>query len=306
MVLITHKLRDALEFADDVTVLRRGQTVRTARTDDLDERTLAAAMIGSASGDAIRGDVSGTGDSRNSRGVSPPDVGECIFQLHDVVMRGVGERRRGVSLRVHAGEILGIAAVEGNGQHELLRVLAKRLPVTRGVVETPDDVGFIPEDRQRDALILDFTLSENVVLFGAGRRRGRGSGRRLSDATAALMERYDVRARDTDTRVRTLSGGNQQKLVVGRELEGAPRALVAENPTRGLDVQATATVHRRLREAKERGTAVVFYSSDLDEVLAIADRIVVIVDGVVYDAPSDREQVGRAMLGMTSGMSGRV
>ena len=315
VVLITHKLRDALEFADEVTVLRRGRTVRTAATGNLDERTLAAAMIGPTARNDIGEDIvvrdgGGTGGAQQARGSSPPGIGERIFRLHDVVVRDGGERRgerlRAVSLQVHAGEILGIVAVEGNGQHELLRVLAKRLPVASGVVETPDDVGFIPEDRQRDALILDFTLAENVALCGAGKRKGRISWRRLYEATTALMARYDVRARSAGSRARTLSGGNQQKLVVGRELEGAPRALVAENPTRGLDVQATAAVHQRLREAKQRGAAVVFYSSDLDEVLAIADRTIVVFDGAVYDVPPDREQVGRAMLGVMSGTPGRV
>lgn len=161
----------------------------------------------------------------------------------------------------------------------------------------PPDVAFVPADRQRDALVLDFTLAENTALRGAGAAGGLLAWRSIVAQTAAAMVHFDVRAAGPFVRARTLSGGNQQKFVLGRELDGAPRALVAENPTRGLDIRATKEVLRRVREARDAGLAVVIYSEDLDETLALADRVLVVHAGRVRSMPPDRERVGRAMLG---------
>ena len=207
------------------------------------------------------------------------------------------QRLRDASITVRAGEILGVAAVEGAGQHELLRVMAGRTTPTRGSVTLPSEVGFAPEDRHRDAVVLDATLTENVALKGAGRRQGIMRWNALRDATRMLMHGRDVRASDEEAVMQTLSGGNQQKLVLGRELADAPAALVVENPTRGLDIRATADVHAALRSARDEGTAVIVYSSDLDEVLALADRVIVVAAGRVREVPAaDRDSVGRAML----------
>jgi simple sugar transport system ATP-binding protein len=144
---------------------------------------------------------------------------------------------------------------------------------------------------------------ENVALRGAGARRGTIDWSAMASRTAALLEQYDVRANGARTRMRTLSGGNQQKLVLARELEAVdeaavtPQAIVAENPTRGLDVRATADVHARLRAARDRGAAVVVYSSDLDEILALASRVLVVYAGTVREVPPDRDAAGRAMIG---------
>ena len=202
------------------------------------------------------------------------------------------------SLAVRAGEILGVAAVEGEGQRELLRALAGRHPIAAGRLEAPADIGFVPEDRQRDALVLAFPLYENVALRGAGERHGRIWWGRVRARTRELLAVFDVRAAGDGVPASTLSGGNQQKLVLARELEGDPRALVVENPTRGLDIQAMAAVHARLRAARDRGMAIVLYASDVDEVLALADRVVVIAQRRVSEVPLDREVVGRAMLGV--------
>ncbi|HEV2644244.1 MAG TPA: hypothetical protein VGT98_16140, partial [Candidatus Elarobacter sp.] len=210
------------------------------------------------------------------------------------------ERLRGVNFVARGGEIVGIAAVEGNGQHELLRLLAGRLRPTRGNAATPDVVGFIPEDRRRDALIGSFSLVENVALLGAGRRRGIERWNEHRETTEHVISDYDVRSAGPDTRASALSGGNQQKLVVGRELEGSYAAIVAENPSRGLDVQASAAITARLREARDAGMAVVVYSSDLDEVLELADRVVVLYAGRLTDVANDRDAVGRAMLGASA------
>jgi simple sugar transport system ATP-binding protein len=204
---------------------------------------------------------------------------------------------------VHAGELVGIAGVEGSGQRELLRLLAGRLEATSGTLERPDRVAFVPEDRHRDGLLLDGSLVENLALRGAGARHGLVPWSALAARTTALLERFDVRTGGpgSEAAARTLSGGNQQKFIVARELAGdddaGPVLVVAENPTRGLDVRATAAVHARLQEARSAGAAVVVYSSDLDEVLALADRVLVVYDGRVRAVRPDRDVVGRAMLG---------
>jgi simple sugar transport system ATP-binding protein len=211
--------------------------------------------------------------------------------------RGV-VRLRAATLEVHRGEIVGVAGVEGAGQRELLRALAGRLAPVAGSIAGAPSVGFVPEDRQRDALVLDFSVVENLVLAGAGARRGRIAWDAERRRAAALLAEGDVRASGVEARVGTLSGGNQQKLVLARELGGPPALVVAENPTRGLDVRAAAAVHEALRAARAAGSGVVLHSSDLDELLALADRIVVVHDGVLRASPPDREAVGRAMLGL--------
>ena len=232
---------------------------------------------------------------------SPADVASApIARLTKVSVtddRGVVVVRE-VTLAVHAGEILGIAAVEGSGQHALLRVLAARTSATSGAVELPSTIGFVPEDRQRDGLVLDFSLTENLALRGAGQRAGRirwNAERHSADET---LRAFDVRARDASERARVLSGGNQQKLVLARELSDAPALVVAENPTRGLDIRATQHVHSRLRRAAATGATVVVHSSDLDEVLALSNRVVVMHRGELRAVAGDREAVGRAMLGV--------
>jgi ABC-type uncharacterized transport system ATPase subunit len=211
-------------------------------------------------------------------------------------------RVHSASFVVRRGELVGLAAIEGAGQRELLRALAGRYALAGGRLERPTVVGFVPEDRHHDAVLLDRSLAENVVLRGAGKRRGRMEWSSVHAHTAELIHAFDVRTENTKMPVRALSGGNQQKLVLARELaasldEPAPDALVVENPTRGLDVRATAEVHRRLREACSGGAAVVMYSTDLDEVLALATRAFVLYDGTVHETPIDRDVIGRAMLG---------
>lgn len=207
------------------------------------------------------------------------------------------ERLAPTTLHLRAGEIVGVAGVEGSGQQELLRLLAGRLVPTSGRARLPDRIGFVPEDRQRDALALGRSLVENIALRGAGRRRGRMRWRAEATAAAALIAHHDVRGGTPHTPARALSGGNQQKLVLARELDGHPEALIVESPTRGLDVRAGAAVLDRLRGARDRGVAVVVYSSDLDELLALADRMLVAYAGQVLEVEPTRGAVGRAMVG---------
>ena len=299
VVLITHKLREALSVADDVTVLRRGRTVLAIRGPDATIDSLTLAMIGPAD-DAAESRPPITDERRSARATSA----EPVFRVERVALtdeRGI-VRIRDATFTVDPGEILGIAGIEGSGQRELLRALAGRLPIASGTLSRPATVGFVPEDRHRDAVLLDRSLVENVALRGAGRRRGLIDWRALGFRTASLARAFDVRAAGAHVPVRTLSGGNQQKLVLARELadEGGrnTRAIVVENPTRGLDVRAASDIHARIRYVRDAGAAVVLYSSDIEEVLSLADRILVVFAGSVHEAPMDRDTVGRLMLGI--------
>jgi simple sugar transport system ATP-binding protein len=286
-VIITHKLHEALSVADDITVLRHGCTTHTAFAAASDAEQLTVAMLGES-------------DVAVPRRSSPARRADAVvIEAHDLVLtddRGV-TRVRGVTLDVHAGEILGVAGVESAGQHELLRALAGRLKPTAGSLRTPERIGFVPADRHRDALVLDFTLAENVALAGSGACRGRMRWPAIERRTGELLARYGIVASGVRAPASSLSGGNQQKLVLARELDGAPRALVAENPTRGLDIAASAALQWHLLEARDAGMAIVLYSSDLDEVLALADRLVVMFEGRATEVMLDREAAGRAMLG---------
>ncbi|HEY4304105.1 MAG TPA: ATP-binding cassette domain-containing protein [Gemmatimonadaceae bacterium] len=288
VVLITHKLREALSVSDDVTVLRRGKAVLNAPAASLDAERLATELLGEAR------------VQRQRVAISSSD--EVVARIDRVGVdddRGVATLRD-ATLTVRSGEIVGVAAVEGAGQRELLRVLSSRSPASRGTAEVPSDVAFVPEDRHRDAVVLDFSPSENVALKGAGARTGLVPWRALVERTSVLIAAFDVRGArpDGDGALRELSGGNQQKFVLARELDGSPKLVVAENPTRGLDIRATEDVRDRLRAAARDGAGVIVYSSDLDEVLSLATRVVVLHDGRLREVDGDRETIGRAMLGV--------
>jgi ABC-type uncharacterized transport system ATPase subunit len=293
-VLITHKLREALAVADDVTVLRRGRVVHSGFARRANVEQLSGAIIG-----ATR--------PHDKTTIAPARVTTTSVFVADrvsVADRTGRSRVRDASFTIRSGELVGVVAVEGAGQRELLRALAGRYAVLAGRLQRPAVVGFVPEDRHHDAVLLDRSLTESVALRGAGKRRGRIDWVGFRAHTQELLRTFDVRASHTEAPVRALSGGNQQKLVLARELaptldDQAPEALVVENPTRGLDVRATADVHRRLQEACALGAAVVMYSSDLDEVLAIATRVLVLFDGVVREMPINRDAIGRAMLGLS-------
>jgi ABC-type uncharacterized transport system ATPase subunit len=284
VVLITHQVREALAYADAITVLRGGRTVLEASTTDVTERAVISAMVG---------------DHDTSAPQTTTAPGAPVLQAMNVsVIDALGVTRvRDASLAVHAGEIVGLAGVDGGGQAELLRVLAGRLAPTRGTLQAPDSVGFVPADRHRDALLLGASLTENFALATARAARGRLDWRALRAATAEVIADYDVRGATPSTIAAALSGGNQQKFVVGRAVATAPTALVIESPSRGLDVRASAAIHDTLRARRHAGMAIVISSPDLDELLALADRIVVCHAGRLFEVPRTLEAIGRAMVG---------
>jgi len=297
IVLITHKMREVLAIADRVTVLRRGAVALSGPAAAQTPGRLAAAMIGEgAAADLMAEALEQSAQAQVSQGA------RSALSVRDLVVGGRGsvDAVRGVSFDVAESELVGIAAVEGNGQRELLRALAGLVPCSGSVVVGGSaQVSFVPEDRQSEGLILDFTLAENLALGNLHGVRLRPW--HLEQRAAAVMAAADIRAEGPTQVVRALSGGNQQKLVLARALAQRPSLLVAENPTRGLDLRATADVHQRLRRAAtDEGLGVLFYSSDLDEVLALADRIAVMAGGHWrWVGPSERtrERVGALMLG---------
>jgi simple sugar transport system ATP-binding protein len=307
VVLITHKLREALGVADDVTVLRRGRTVLAVARSDASIASLSAAMLGSTNGEytVILPSVAA------ERPGTPAASREPVFRAEHVAIEDGRDvvRVRDATFTVRGGEMVGIVGIEGAGQRELLRALAGRLPVASGTLLRPATVGFVPEDRHRDAVLLDRSLVENVALRGAGPRRGLVDWKGFQSRTASLARAFDIRAPGPRVSMRTLSGGNQQRLVLARELTDpddsvATRAVVVENPTRGLDVRAASEVHARLRAVRDAGAAVVLYSSDIDEVLLLADRVLVVYAGSVREAPLDRDAIGRLMLGIHGHVDG--
>jgi general nucleoside transport system ATP-binding protein len=293
-VLITHKLDEALRASDRVTVLRQGSVVSTSMTKDQTVDSLARGMIGEGPAALSEPEPRSTA----------PAIRETIRcdALELSTESGYGIAIRHATLSVGAGEVVGIAAIEGNGQRELLRAVAGRIAPLRGKLQVAQPVGFIPEDRTSEGLIASFNLTENVVL-GLGDeapwiRNGRVDWAQAERTTAELLRDLDVVSTGPRTRAGALSGGNQQKLVVARELFRTPAVVVAENPTRGLDIRATREVHARLRSAAAAGASVLFHSADLDEVLELAHRIFVVARGVIREAPpgATRAEIGIMML----------
>jgi ABC-type uncharacterized transport system ATPase subunit len=301
VVLITHKLDEAIAAADRVTVLRQGRVVHTGAVAEQTTASLARAMIGEGEPRALPVlPITGTTSGGRANITGPALV--RVEALEVPRESGFGIAVRGASLVVHGGEILGVAGVEGNGQRELLRAIAGRLLPIRGRLEVAGPVGFIPEDRTTEGLIPDLTLAENVVLGSRPGdpwlRRGWIDWRLARQRTAVLLREFSVAAPGPQTGAFALSGGNQQKLVAARELARAPRVIVAENPSRGLDIRAAAEIHARLLEAAAGGAAILIHSSDLDEVLHVSHRVVVMNRGAVLPAGVNptRSRIGELMV----------
>lgn len=293
-ILITHKLDEALRFADRVTVLRRGGVVLADSIKGQTRNGLAEAMLGEA-----------LSDPRVLEKIPP---GPVVVSARDLVIPAVtatGPGIRNGTFQLCAGETVGIASVEGNGERELLRAIAGLVSPSGGTLVVEQPVSLVPEDRSTEGLISDFSLAENLTL-GWGRRspwvhRGLIDHAKAELETSRLIQHYEVAASDGATLAGTLSGGNQQKLILARALEQAPRVVVAENPGRGLDVRATQASFERLRSAARNGAGVLIHSPDLDELITWCDRILVVAKGQIHvpSPDADRELIGRIMLGLT-------
>ena len=307
IVFISHKLDEVMDIADRITVLRRGKVVGETSPSETSKDRLAEMMVGRPV--LFR--------------LDKPDVevGEPIVRVEG--LQGEG-KLNGVSLEVRAGEILGVAGVEGNGQRELAETLIGLRTPASGTIEIAGvsiagksveeirniGVGYIPEDRHDQGLVLTMTLWENAALGRQddeefSNRFGVLFIRKIKALAAKLIELFDVRARGVDVTASTLSGGNQQKLILARELEPDPSFMIASQPTRGLDVGAIEFVWKQILDQKAEGRAVLLISAELDEIYALSDRIVTLYEGrITGEFPPDAppEQVGVGMLGGADGI----
>jgi len=309
LIFISHKLDEVLAVADDITVVRRGTTVASVKPDAVTSRQLAELMVGSELPSPNTEESTVTEDEM---------LEVAAVTLTDAAGRNLLEN---VSLRIHRGEVLGIAGVEGNGQTELVEVVMGMRVPSQGHVELADSditawstkqrrgagVGYIPEDRHRHGLLLDSPLWENRIL-GHQMREPSVKGAWVNKSGARkdserIVAGYDVRTPSIDTTARALSGGNQQKFIVGREMSGDPVLLVASHPTRGVDVGAQAAIWDHIRDARRRGLAVLLISADLDELIGLSDAVKVILRGRFVGDFDPRsvtpQQLGSAMTGAT-------
>ena len=306
VIFISHKLREVLAFSQRIAVLRHGRKVGEIATSEADERVIARMMVG-ADTPAIE------------RAAMTP--GDAVMTLCDASLRGHSERDSisGLNLTVRAHEIVGIAGVSGNGQTALAELVSGLRRPDAGMVEIGGHpiarpvplamiragVGRIPEDRHRDGIVGAMSVAENMVIERLDapdvQRRGLLQKARIRTHAEELAREYDVRGPGVDAPARLLSGGNIQKLILARVFEQGPRLIMANQPTRGLDMGAAAEVARRLLDARARGAGVLLISEDLDEVLGLADRILVIHDGELHEAETrEREVIGLMMAGQAA------
>jgi simple sugar transport system ATP-binding protein len=306
VIFISHKLNEVLEIADRITVVRRGKKIDTVPREGATEELLARMMVGR---EVLL---------RVER--PPASPGEPLLEVEGLEARDDRDLPAviGVSFQVRAGEIVGIAGVDGNGQSELIEAITGLRRVTGGKVKvagrefahaSPREmldagVGHIPEDRQRRGLVLEFPIAENVALHDYNKEPDSKWGwlfpQRLIERARKLIKEFDVRGGGPRTRAGALSGGNQQKLVVGREVDRDPKVLIAAQPTRGLDVGAIEYMHRRLVEERDEGRAILLVSLELEEVLALSDRILVIYEGQIvaeHASGASEDEIGLEMLG---------
>lgn len=309
VVIITHKLEEVLEISDNVTVMRDGKAVGDLVTAETSKEELAKMIVGREVLLRVKKDSA-----------SPTDTVLNIVDLH--VTGKHGEALKGVSFEVKAGEIVGIAGVEGNGQTELIEAISGLTPHKdqRGRIEFEGKdialasarrrkeigIGHIPEDRHKRGLLLDSDLSENSIL-GVHYRPPAATASGLLDSggikarTHEIIELFDVRPPNPDLTARSLSGGNQQKLIIGREFELNPKLLLVSQPTRGVDIGAIEFIHRKLIELRDSGTAVLLVSAELEEVMALSDRLLVFREGEVVGevdpSVTSAEEIGLLMTG---------
>ncbi len=307
IIFIDHKLEEVLEISDRITVIRRGKTVGTVNADDVSAGDLAEMMVGSELPSPS------TGESTVTETVA--------LDVRGLTMLDADERPTvdDVSLQVFKGEVLGVAGIEGNGQSELIDAIVGTARPAAGTVwmdgrditassvrnRREGGLGYVPEDRHEEGLLLDAPLWENAALghqtsppYAKGVWIDRGGSRRQ---TETIREGFDVRTPNVDVSARALSGGNQQKLIIGREMSADPTVLIAAHPTRGIDVGAQADVWNQIRAARADGLATLLFSADLDELIGLSDRIVVMFHGRLVATLDPNEITPRSLGGYMTG-----
>nr|WP_277613426.1 ABC transporter ATP-binding protein [Brevibacillus humidisoli] len=315
IILITHKLKEIMAVCDTVTIIRRGKVVDSLAVAETNPDELAAKMVGR--------EVSFSADKQPA---APKEVILAVDNVMAVGNRGVNALNA-ISFDIRAGEILGIAGVDGNGQSELIEVLTGLRKVQQGTIKlkgiditnrTPREISeagisHIPEDRHKRGLVLDFTMSENMVLATYYHSQYNKNGfldyQAIDRQAERLIAEFDVRTPSIHTQARALSGGNQQKAIIAREVDKDPDLLIAAQPTRGLDVGAIEFIHRRLVEQRDKGRAVLLLSLELDEIMNVADRIAVIYEGKIVGFVDPKEtneqELGLMMAGGKQLQGGR-
>jgi len=321
IVLITHKLDEVMDISDRITVMRQGETVARMETGEATPETIAKAMVGRDVA-LVTGRSEEGGVRKSSDEIPPSSIALSSLSISNLVVLNRGLRAvDSISLTVAPGEILGIAGVEGNGQTELIEAIAGLRAVAEGTItlgaraittasvreRTEAGLAHIPEDRHRRGLVLDYSVADNLILgdqhrYAAGARRAWA----LDDARIAAnaqdeIQRFDIRPPDSVLPARSLSGGNQQKIVIAREMGGAYEVLLASQPTRGVDVGAIEFIHGEIRAARQAGKAILLVSAELAEILALADRVAVMYGGrIVATLPrqeATEERLGPLMTG---------
>ncbi|CAH0211816.1 Galactose/methyl galactoside import ATP-binding protein MglA [Peribacillus sp. Bi96] len=307
IILITHKLKEIMEVCDRVTVIRKGQGIGTVNVSETNPNELASLMVG-------REVLFKT----EKTAAAPSDVVLEVRELEVKDPRGVSAVRN-LDLTVRAGEIVGIAGVDGNGQSELIEALAGLRKTTAGSIKlngkeisnlkprkiTEAGVGHIPEDRHKHGLVLDYSIGENIVLQTYYQqpfsKAGILNSKKIFEKARSLIKSYDVRTPSEYTPARALSGGNQQKAIIGREVDRNPDLLIAAQPTRGLDVGAIEFIHKRLIEQRDAGKAVLLISFELEEIMNVSDKIAVIYEGeivaIVDPKETTEQELGLLMAG---------
>ncbi|MEM1334525.1 MAG: ATP-binding cassette domain-containing protein [Actinomycetota bacterium] len=325
VALVSHKLDEILHATDEVTIMRQGSVVDRVVTADTTASALAASMVGrsvSLRSERVALGVVDTSSAGTEMPDTQPELAPVALELDDVTVTDRDGRSLldSLSLHVRAGEIVGVAGVEGNGQRTLADVLSSLQPIDGGHVRIDGEqivagragamaaagVGVIPEDRHDSGVVLEMSIAENLGLIDAPSfaRRGLLSRGELRARAEQLISDFDVSCSGPDAPLSSLSGGNQQRVVLARELSAAPVVLVAAQPTRGLDVGAIEYMTDRLRRAAEDGVGVLLISSELEEILDLAHRIVVISSGRIIGemdrADADLDRIGMLMGGQAA------
>lgn len=295
IILITHKLKEIMAVCDRCTVIRKGKGIGTVNVAETNPDELAALMVGR--------EVHFKVDKKDA------EPQEVVLEIKDLVVTDARNipSVNGLDLDVKAGEILGIAGVDGNGQSELIEGITGLRKIKSGSIKingketshlstrkiTETGIGHIPEDRHKHGLVLDYTVGENIVLQTYYQRPYSNSGilndNKIYEKAKALIAEYDVRTPSEYTPARALSGGNQQKAIIAREVDRSPSLLIAAQPTRGLDVGAIEFIHSKLIEERDKGRAVLLISFELDEIMNLSDRIAVIYEGKIVDVVDPKE-----------------